>query len=50
MADDIAIERLIVSGVPLTTTNAIVSELVHDWSTAAGQAAFGLLAPATAAA
>jgi nicotinamidase-related amidase len=50
MADDIAIERLIAAGVPLTTTNAIVSELVHDWSTPAGQAAFSLLAPATAAA
>lgn len=47
MADDIAIARLVAAGVPLTTTNAIVSELVHDWSTALGQGAFGLLAPAT---
>jgi len=27
----------------LTTTNAIVSELVRDWSSPAGRAAFGLL-------
>jgi nicotinamidase-related amidase len=48
MADDVAIQRLIAAGVPLTSTNAIVSELVHDWSTPVGMNAFDLLAAAPA--
>lgn len=43
MADDVAIQRLQMGGVRITTTNAIVSELVANWSTKAGIAAFGLL-------
>jgi len=43
VAEEVAWRRLGRAGVMLTTTNAIVSELVRDWSSPAGRAAFGLL-------
>ena len=44
MVEQIAWERLKQAGVPLASTNAIVTELIKDWSTEAGQIAFPLLA------
>ncbi|GAQ85180.1 Isochorismatase-like hydrolases, partial [Klebsormidium nitens] len=45
MEDQTAWKRMEKANVRLTTTNAIVSELVYNWATPAGQAGFGLLAP-----
>jgi hypothetical protein len=44
MVEQIAWERLKQAGIPLASTNAIVTELIKDWSTEAGQIAFPLLA------
>ena len=44
IAERVAWERLIQAGVPLTSTNAVVTELIKDWSSEAGQMAFPLLA------
>lgn len=44
MVDQIAWQRLLQAGIPLASTNAIVTELVKNWATEAGQIAFPLLA------
>ena len=44
MVDHIAWQRLLQAGIPLASTNAIVTELINDWATEAGQIAFPLLA------
>jgi hypothetical protein len=44
MAEKISWERLKQAGIPVTSTNAIITELIKDWSTKAGQIAFPLLA------
>lgn len=44
MAEKVSWERLKQAGVPVTSTNAVVTELIKDWSTKAGQIAFPLLA------
>ena len=44
MAERVSWERLKQAGVPVTSTNAVVTELIKDWSTKAGQIAFPLLA------
>ena len=44
MAEKISWARLEQAGIPVTSTNAIVTELIKDWSTKAGQLAFPLLA------
>ena len=44
MVEQVAWERLKQAGVPVTSTNAVVTELIRDWSTEAGQMAFPLLA------
>lgn len=44
MVEKVAWERLKQAGIPVTSTNAIVTELIKDWSTEAGQIAFPLLA------
>ena len=43
MVEQIAWERLKQAGIPFASTNAIVTELIKDWSTQAGQMAFGIL-------
>ena len=43
MADDIALQRMEKAGVALTTTNALISELAHDWSTPDGEKLIGVL-------
>jgi len=42
--EQVAWERLKQAGIPVTSTNAVVTELIKDWSTEAGQLAFPLLA------
>lgn len=44
LAEQISWQRLSQAGVPMTSTNAVVTELIKDWSTPAGQLAFPLLA------
>lgn len=44
LVEEIAHTRLQQAGIPITSTNAIVTELIKDWSTEAGQMAFPLLA------
>ena len=44
MAEQVSWERLKQAGIPVTSTNAVVTELVKDWSLPAGQVAFPLLA------
>lgn len=44
MVDQIAWQRLLQAGIPLASTNAIVTELIKNWATEAGQIAFPLLA------
>ena len=43
IAEKVAWERLVQAGVPVTSTNAVVTELIGDWASEAGQMAFGLL-------
>lgn len=43
IAEEMAWRRMQTAGVRLSSTNAIVSELVRNWSTPAGQMAFKLL-------
>jgi hypothetical protein len=42
--EQVAWEHLKQAGFPVTSTNAVVTELIKDWSTEAGQLAFPLLA------
>ena len=44
MVEQIAWQRLFQAGIPMTSTNAVVTELIRDWATEAGQIAFPLLA------
>ena len=44
IAERVSWQRLIQAGVPLTSTNAVVTELIKDWASEAGQLAFPLLA------
>ena len=43
IAEDMSYRRMALGGVRLTSTNAIVAELVRDWATPAGAVAFPLL-------
>ena len=43
IAEDMSCRRMELAGVRLTSTNAIVAELVKDWTTPAGAIAFPLL-------
>ncbi len=43
IAEEMAWRRMERAGVGLTTTNAIIAELVHNWATPAGAVAFPLL-------
>jgi nicotinamidase-related amidase len=43
IAEDMSHRRMALGGVRLTSTNAIVAELVRDWATPAGAVAFPLL-------
>jgi hypothetical protein len=44
MVEELAWERLKQANIPVTSTNAVITELIKDWSTPAGQIAFPLLA------
>ena len=44
MVEQIVWQRLYEAGIPMTSTNAVVTELIKDWATETGQIAFPLLA------
>ena len=44
MVEQIAWQRLSQAGIPMSSTNAVVTKLIEDWATEAGQIAFPLLA------
>ena len=43
IADDIALQRMEKAGVELTTTNALISEIAHDWASPNGHVLMGIM-------